>query len=63
LARQLRLASKEGLEVRDEDVARLSPLGYEHINMLGRYAFLLPDRIARGELQPLRNPSQLDEAA
>jgi hypothetical protein len=49
--------------VREEDVARLSPLGYEHINMLGRYAFSLPDRIARGELRPLRNPSQLDEAA
>ena len=50
---------KEGLEVRDEDVARLSPLGCDHINMLGRYAFSLPDRIAR----PLRNHSQLDEAA
>jgi hypothetical protein len=39
------------------------PFGYEHINMLGRYAFSLPDRIARGELRPLRIPSQLDEAA
>jgi TnpA family transposase len=59
----LRQLRKEGLQIRDEDVARLSPLGYEHINMLGRYAFSLPDRIARGELRPLRNPSQLDEAA
>jgi hypothetical protein len=41
----------------------LFPFGYEHINMLGRYAFSLPDRIARGELRPLRIPSQLDEAA
>jgi hypothetical protein len=40
--------------VRDEDVARLSPLGFDHINMLGRYAFILPDQIARGELRPLR---------
>jgi hypothetical protein len=40
-----------------EDVARLSPLGHEHINMLGRYAFSLPDRIARGGLRPLRNPA------
>jgi TnpA family transposase len=47
---------REGFEVRDEDVARLSPLGHEHINMLGRYAFSLPDKIARGELRPLRNP-------
>ena len=40
--------------MRDEDIARLSPLGHEHINMLGRYAFSLPDRIARGELRPRR---------
>ena len=57
----------EGFDVRDEDVARLSPLGFEHINMLGRYAFTLPDAVARGELRPLRNPaapgSDADETA
>lgn len=47
--------------VRAEDVARLSPLGFDHINMLGRYAFILPDGIARGELRPLRDPQQADE--
>ena len=47
----------EGFDVRPEDVARLSPLGFEHINMLGRYAFTLPDAVARGELRPLRNPA------
>jgi len=47
----------EGFDVRDEDVARLSPLGFEHINMLGRYVFTLPDAVARGELRPLRNPA------
>src|SRR5271157_51278 len=46
----------EGFDVRDEDVARLSPLGFDHINMLGRYAFTLPDMVARGELRPLRDP-------
>jgi TnpA family transposase len=59
----LRQLRQEGFEVRDEDVARLSPLGHEHINMLGRYTFTLPPRIARGELRPLRNPALLDEAA
>jgi hypothetical protein len=44
----------EGVEVRDEDVTRLSPLGYEHVNMLGRYTFTLPDIAARGGLRPLR---------
>jgi len=48
----------EGFQVLDDDVAHLSPLGHEHINMLGRYAFTLPDRVARGELRPLRDPNQ-----
>lgn len=47
----------DGHQVRDEDIARLSPLGFEHINMLGRYAFILPDTVARGELRPLRDPA------
>jgi hypothetical protein len=46
----------EGYDVRDEDVARLSSLGHEHVIMLGRYAFTLPDTVARGELRPLRDP-------
>ena len=49
------------LPVRDEDVARLSPLSHEHINMLGHYAFTLPEHVARGELRPLRNPDQASE--
>lgn len=47
----------EGLLVREEDEARLSPLGFDYINMLGRYAFTLPDTVARGELRPLREPT------
>jgi len=47
----------QGLEVRDEDVARLSPLGYSHVNLLGRYHFSLPEAISRGELRPLRDPA------
>jgi len=47
----------EGHEVRDEDMARLSPLGFDHINMLGRYAFILPDAVAQGKLRPLRDPT------
>lgn len=48
---------KEGYLVRDEDMARQSPLSYGHISMLGRYAFSVPEAVARGELQPLRNPA------
>jgi hypothetical protein len=47
----------EGHEARPEDVARLfAPRAFKHINMLGRYAFTLPDIVARGELRPLRDP-------
>jgi hypothetical protein len=35
---------------------------FDHINMLGRYAFILPDSIARGELRPLRDPQNTDDA-
>ena len=51
---------KEGYPVKDEDVARLSPLQHEHINMLGRYSFLVPDAVAKGELRSLRNPADRD---
>jgi hypothetical protein len=43
----------EGLEVRPEDVARLSPLQHKHINVLARYSFALAEPIAKGELRPL----------
>ena len=33
---------------------RLSPFGHEHINMLGRYSFAVPDAVTSGELRPLR---------
>ncbi len=29
----------------DEDAQRLSPLLHEHINMLGRYSFSLPNAV------------------
>ena len=47
----------EGHEVRDEDVTRLSPLTHEHINMLGRYSFNVPEAVMRGELRALRDPN------
>jgi hypothetical protein len=50
----------EGYPVRDEDVVRLSPLGHDHVNMLGRYSFAVPESVARGELRPLRNPAAGD---
>jgi len=34
-----------GMKIAPEDVERLSPLGYDHINLLGRYTFSLSDEI------------------
>ena len=46
--------------VHEEDVARLSPLIYDHINLLGRYSFAIPEAVIRGELRPLHNPAADD---
>jgi hypothetical protein len=51
----------QGATLDDEDLARLSPLGTSHINVLGRYHFALPEAIARGEFRPLRDPNELDD--
>jgi hypothetical protein len=37
----------EWYQVLADDVARLSPLSFKHINMLGRYAFTLSDTVAQ----------------
>ncbi|CEI18252.1 transposase (fragment) [Xanthomonas citri pv. citri] len=47
----------EGYPVKPEDEAWLSPFGHEHINMLGRYSFSVPEAVARGELRPLTKPN------
>jgi len=51
----------EGAVVNPEDVARLSPLLHRHINFQGRYAFVLAESVARGELRALRNPNEFSE--
>ncbi|WP_192580527.1 Tn3 family transposase [Micromonospora sp. ALFpr18c] len=48
----------QGYPVRDEDAARLSPLGYAYINMLGRYNFPAPS--AEQRIRPLRDPDAKD---
>lgn len=50
----------DGYAVKDADVARVSPLLHEHINILGRYSFLMPDAVPRGETRPLRDPADSD---
>ncbi|WTB17989.1 transposase [Streptomyces sp. NBC_00829] len=45
----------EGHEIRDEDIARLSPLKHRNLNLLGRYSFTASTPAA-GALRPLRDP-------
>ena len=51
----------QGLDINPEDIARLSPLGHIHINMLGRYYFELAKALQEGGFRPLRDPSAPDE--
>ena len=43
-----------GMKLRDEDIRRLTPLGYDHIRLLGRYDFTLREKPEAGGLRPLR---------
>lgn len=60
--RSRRPARAEGHEIRDEDVARLSPLKHKNLNLLGRYSFTASTPAA-GALRPLHDPEapELDE--
>ena len=40
-----------GADVKKEDLARLSPLGHKHFNVLGRYHFTVPEEVLRGDLR------------
>jgi hypothetical protein len=50
MSRALDHLRAQGLEIDPENVARLSPLGYSHINMLGRYYFKLAEALKEGGL-------------
>jgi len=43
-----------GMKLREEDIRRLTPLGYDHIRLLGRYDFTLREKPEAGGLRPLR---------
>ena len=45
-----------GFPVNEEDEIRLSAFAKAHFNMLGRYAFSMPDEVKMGKLRPLRDP-------
>jgi TnpA family transposase len=50
-----------GQEVRPEDVERLAPLRFQHVNVHGKYHFILPESVAQGHRRPLRPLSSSPE--
>ncbi len=55
--RALEAIRAEGKRPAAADIARLSPLGSEHLRFLGRYNFLLPEDLRDGQLRSLRTPT------
>jgi len=47
---------QQSMVIHEEDEARLSPLLYGHVNMLGHYSFTLADNVMNGKLRPLNQP-------
>ena len=43
----------QGEVIKEEDEARLSPLGRKHINFLGHFSFALPQIVEQGALRSL----------
>ncbi|KUN82737.1 hypothetical protein AQJ64_18505 [Streptomyces griseoruber] len=58
LDRAAKYLAADGFPVTDDLLARLSPLQFDRINFLGRYAFFRP---AEAGLRPLREPSVGDD--
>jgi TnpA family transposase len=44
---------QRGMTVLPEDVARLSPIGHEHVNVYGKYSFTLAEPIQQRDFHPL----------
>ena len=51
----------QGHLIRTEDVERLAPLRFQHINVHGTYHFTLPESVAQGHHRPLRSLSSSSE--
>ncbi|MGH3722370.1 MAG: Tn3 family transposase [Pseudonocardiaceae bacterium] len=56
----LRALRAQGYQVRDDDVARLSPFIRKHFNVRGRYSFYRPE--PGGRHRPLRDPETPDDS-
>lgn len=60
LAHALAVLRAEGRPVPDEYVPHITPLGWEHINLLGHYNFQLAEPRTLDNLRPLRNEADIE---
>lgn len=52
---------QRGMTVLPEDVARLSPIGHERVNVYGKYSFSLAEPVQQGNFHPLREIDEDDD--
>ena len=57
LDRALAVAEGAGIDISDDDIARLGPLGHDHLNLEGHFTFNT-DLTSSGRERPLRDPNQ-----
>ena len=55
------LLKEEGYPVNDEDISRVLPSLFGHINMNGKYSFHVSEEVKKGELRPLRGEQKESE--
>ncbi|MDS0527825.1 Tn3 family transposase [Clostridium sp. SHJSY1] len=48
-------------EIEEKDIERLSPLGFDHINIMGKYSFNLSKEVEQGRLRQLIITKNIDE--
>jgi TnpA family transposase len=50
-----------GIPVRDEDIARLSPVIHDHLHVMGRYRFTVDPKVEAGQMRPILERDEMDE--
>lgn len=53
MQKSLNFLKTKNVKIKEDDLKRLSPLVYKHINMLGHYSFDIEDKFMQGKLRPL----------
>jgi hypothetical protein len=58
LERAIAALRGHGIQIEDESLARLSPIGWEHINLTGDYPMAGHRTASEGQIRAITGPSQ-----